>query len=176
MTFSKDTARIYVACLASYNNGILHGAWLDLSDYDDEEELGKDIQEKVFATSSIPNAEEFAIDDMEDFSCERFESLKGIVGKYKTLAKFEEDYGQIGFSCFEENLEICDIESINSGDACLSFYEDAEDYVDQIGILQNMPEFIKRYFDVESFVQDTILLGDGGEFYHNNKVMLYTFS
>ncbi|MCE3238388.1 MAG: antirestriction protein [Gammaproteobacteria bacterium] len=24
-----ETLQIYVACLASYNNGILHGAWID---------------------------------------------------------------------------------------------------------------------------------------------------
>lgn len=35
MTTSSDI-RIYVACLAAYNNGILHGAWIDADqDVDD---------------------------------------------------------------------------------------------------------------------------------------------
>lgn len=28
-TQTDDRPRIYVACLAAYNNGILHGAWID---------------------------------------------------------------------------------------------------------------------------------------------------
>ena len=28
-THTTDTPRIYVACLASYNAGILHGRWID---------------------------------------------------------------------------------------------------------------------------------------------------
>lgn len=32
------TPRIYVACLASYNNGKLHGAWIDCEDHDDVNE------------------------------------------------------------------------------------------------------------------------------------------
>lgn len=30
-----ETPRIYVACLASYNNGVLHGEWIDATDADD---------------------------------------------------------------------------------------------------------------------------------------------
>jgi hypothetical protein len=29
MSSEQAEIRIYVACLASYNNGILHGAWID---------------------------------------------------------------------------------------------------------------------------------------------------
>ena len=33
-TTDTDTPRIYVACLASYNAGILHGEWIDATDAD----------------------------------------------------------------------------------------------------------------------------------------------
>ena len=52
----------YIACLASYNSGILHGAWIDL----EEVEGVDDIQECinwVLATSSEPGAEEYAVHD-----------------------------------------------------------------------------------------------------------------
>lgn len=45
--------RIYVACLASYNNGVLHGAWIDVDGKDEG-----DIQEEVAAmlrASPYPN-------------------------------------------------------------------------------------------------------------------------
>lgn len=48
-------AKIYVACLASYNAGRHHGAWFDLEDYADAEDLQAAINEKVLLTSPFPN-------------------------------------------------------------------------------------------------------------------------
>ncbi len=31
----ENAIRIYVACLAAYNNGILHGAWIDATQGED---------------------------------------------------------------------------------------------------------------------------------------------
>ena len=56
--------RIYVACLAAYNNGILHGAWIDANQSADD--LGAAVQE-MLAASPIPSAEEWAIHDYEGF-------------------------------------------------------------------------------------------------------------
>lgn len=47
-----DDMRIYVACLASYNNGVLHGEWLELTS--DEDELWEGIK-RVLRTSPYPN-------------------------------------------------------------------------------------------------------------------------
>jgi antirestriction protein len=51
---NTTTRRIYVACLASYNNGVLHGAWIDTEGLD-EDDLSKEINEKVLLTSPYPN-------------------------------------------------------------------------------------------------------------------------
>lgn len=48
--------RMYAACLASYNNGDLHGKWFDLEDYSDKDELLEAIAEKVLRTSPHPKA------------------------------------------------------------------------------------------------------------------------
>ena len=53
---------VYIACLASYNNGILHGAWLDLEGDIDEEDIQAGI-DWVLATSPEPGAEEWAMHD-----------------------------------------------------------------------------------------------------------------
>lgn len=50
-----DTMRIYVACLASYNNGRLHGEWFDLDDYVDADDLSAAVKEQVLLTSPYPN-------------------------------------------------------------------------------------------------------------------------
>ena len=53
---------IYVACLASYNAGHLHGAWLDLEGDVDEDDIREGIA-WVLATSPAPDAEEYAVHD-----------------------------------------------------------------------------------------------------------------
>ncbi len=53
-----DTPSIYVACLASYNNAILHGVWIDATQSEDD--IMKEIWE-MLDNSPEPNAEEYAI-------------------------------------------------------------------------------------------------------------------
>ena len=50
--------RIYVACLAAYNNGQLHGRWIDADQ--DVEAIQSEIA-NMLSSSPIPNAEEHAI-------------------------------------------------------------------------------------------------------------------
>ena len=58
LTAEITTPRIYVACFAAYNNGYLHGAWIDATQ--GEWGIWDDIQ-KMLAASPIPEAEEHAI-------------------------------------------------------------------------------------------------------------------
>jgi antirestriction protein len=52
----------YIACLASYNNGILHGAWVDLEQVTTAEEIQECI-DWILATSPTAGAEEWAMHD-----------------------------------------------------------------------------------------------------------------
>ncbi|MGL1161851.1 antirestriction protein ArdA, partial [Vibrio parahaemolyticus] len=56
--------RIYVACLAAYNNGKLHGRWIDANQSTD---LIWDEINDVLKTSPEPDAEEWAVHDYEGF-------------------------------------------------------------------------------------------------------------
>jgi antirestriction protein len=58
------TIQIVVACLAAYNNGILHGEWIDLNQPLDD--VWRAIC-TMLNNSPIPNAEELAIHDYEGF-------------------------------------------------------------------------------------------------------------
>ena len=62
--------RIYVACLAAYNGGILHGAWLDAAQ--EPWALYDDVKAMLDA-SPVAGAEEFAIHDYEGFGEVRIE-------------------------------------------------------------------------------------------------------
>ena len=53
-----EKPQIYIACLASYNHGILHGRWIDANQSEDE--LMTEIQE-MLDESTIEGAEEFAL-------------------------------------------------------------------------------------------------------------------
>jgi len=79
MSTATITPRIYVACLASYNAGKLHGKWIDAT------QEPEDIQAEVdamLAESTEPFAEEWAIHDHEglgDISeSESFERVSAI--------------------------------------------------------------------------------------------------
>ncbi len=58
----KSIPSIYVACLASYNNAILHGVWIDAMQSEDD--IMKEIWE-MLDNRPEPNAEEYAIHDYE---------------------------------------------------------------------------------------------------------------
>ena len=61
---SHDGPAIYVACLASYNKGILFGKWISLEWCTDLEELEESVQQ-ILKYSPEPNAEEWAIHDSQ---------------------------------------------------------------------------------------------------------------
>lgn len=56
--------RIYVACLSAYNNGHLHGWWIDADQEPDD--VQQDIED-MLAESPMDDAEEWAIHDYENF-------------------------------------------------------------------------------------------------------------
>ena len=61
---TTDTPRIYVACLAAYNNGHLHGRWIDANQ--DPDAIQVEIS-AMLAASPIADAEEWAIHDYEGY-------------------------------------------------------------------------------------------------------------
>ena len=89
--------RIYVACLAAYNKGILYGRWIDATQGEDH------IQERIqamLARSLMPDAEEWAIHDYEGFegvSISEYESIQTVA----ELAAFIEEYGPVAAKLIE---------------------------------------------------------------------------
>lgn len=69
-----STPTIYVACLAAYTSGILHGEWIDATDL---EQMHRDI-ENMLKSSPVPDAEEIAIHDSDNF-------YDVVIGEYANL-------------------------------------------------------------------------------------------
>lgn len=59
------TPKLYIACLAAYNNGFLHGKWVNATQ--SVEDIWKEIH-AVLKSSPIPDAEEWAVHDFEGFA------------------------------------------------------------------------------------------------------------
>ncbi len=92
-TTTPTAPRIYVACLSSYNAGILHGRWIDAAQDADE------IQQEVLAMlddSTQPGSEEWAIHDFEGFAglpVEEYSSFEHIAEWADLIAEHGPAYG-----------------------------------------------------------------------------------
>jgi len=73
-----DTPKVWIACLAAYNEGHLHGKWVDATD---ENELHEAAQE-IIKTSPAHFAEEIAIHDYDGFG-----NLSSKLGEYPSFAQ-----------------------------------------------------------------------------------------
>jgi len=86
-----EEIRIYVADLAAYNSGKLHGVWIDAT-----QEL-EDIQAQVSAMlAARPEgfAEEYAIHDYEGFGGYALSEYQGLQSAHE-IACFIEEFGEI---------------------------------------------------------------------------------
>jgi len=160
--------RIYVACLASYNAGTLHGRWIDATlgvDHIDEETLD------MIAHSPTPLAEEWAIHDYEGFGAVKLSESTSF-DDVAELAHAIEELGE-AFGVFYNNQPddvaavVERFEEAYQG-TFRTVEEYAEDHLDSTGVMESVPEMMRPYIDVESFARDLELGGDiwtaeGGE-------------
>lgn len=87
-----DTPKIYVADLAAYNNGFLHGKWIDATQ--DIDDIWQEIRTMLKA-SPVEDAEEHAIHDYDGFygyGVNEYDSIKTI----HEIACFIEEHGELG--------------------------------------------------------------------------------
>ncbi len=158
---TTTTPRIYVASLADYNAGRLHGKWFDLDDFADAEELYDAVKEQVLDTSKELVAEEWAIHDYEGFgsiTISEYESFDTVI----ELAQAIEEHGG-AYAAYVDHVgahyaTVEDFEERQAGhwDSEKDF---AYDYVESTGMLDNVGDSIQMYFDYDSFARD-LFMGD----------------
>lgn len=170
------TKRIYVACLAAYNNGILHGRWIDATSN------VHDLQDQVnamLASSPEPNAEEYAIHDTEYLDIGEYAGLQTVADLMALYETFESEFGPDGeeileafIHCFGEGDHVT-IE--HARDAYCGHYDSKREYAEQLvddcGYLQGVPDTVATYFDYEAFARDLFItdmvMHDGHVFNRN---------
>jgi antirestriction protein len=153
MSTTTNPPKIYVACLAAYNNGILHGSWIDASQ--GTEAIHPEIQ-NMLAESPIPHSEEWAIHDYEGFGEIRLSEYEDIQ-KVAELAEMIEQHGHAYIAYVQyagmENASDEDFQDKYAGE-----WDSEEDFaMDLADETMNIPEHILPYFDNEKFAHDLFI-------------------
>lgn len=142
--------RIYVACLASYNNAILYGAWIDANQ--EEDDIWDAIKD-MLTGSSIPNAEEYAIHDYDGFQGVSISEYQGIKSVCE-IAKFIEEHGTLGAKLLDYFSDIKEAEQALN-ERYLGQYESVSDYCEETITHQcEIPKELEYYIDYERMARD----------------------
>jgi antirestriction protein len=167
--------QIYIASLADYNAGRLHGAWVDAAQ--DADALAAAAQ-SMLAASRVVGAEEYAIHDFEGFGPLRlseYEDLETV----SVLAQGIAEHGP-AFAHWAALVDERTPEALNRFDQVYCGHFDsladyAEGLLDDLGLSreleENLPDVLRPYVhvDIEAFARDMEISqevltseGDGG--------------
>ncbi|GAB5458327.1 MAG: antirestriction protein ArdA [Henriciella sp.] len=154
---APDMPRIYVACLASYNNGRLHGAWVDAGQGEDQ--IWKGVHEMLVA-SPDPHAEEWAIHDYDGFD-DAYISEYACLEHVCALAEFIFEHGTLGaklYNHFGGDLSQASAAFNDYAGEYTSVAEFAEQLTGDAG--PEVPDSLQYYIDWQAMGRDLELGGD----------------
>lgn len=147
--------KIFVQCLACYNDGRLNGEWFDLDNYVDAEELQKAIDEKVLHNGK-GNHEEFAVHDYDSFpDMGEYPDLNEVFEVRELLDTHGDPFSEVlDFMCGRVNDAKRFMEGYNGE------YRSEKDfakelYDDLYG--REIPDFIYRYIDWDAVAYDLFI-------------------
>lgn len=149
---------IYAACLAAYNNGILHGRWIDATLEPDA--IRAEI-EAMLAESPIADAEEYAIHDYDDYGKLRLGEYESIDTVHR-IALLLKEYGKLGEALLNEyDLDIDEAERVFTDGRYQGCWSSVEDYAQEyIESCCEIPDCIAYYIDYSALARDMQLGGD----------------
>ena len=150
----SDTPRIYVACLASYNAGILHGEWIDVTDADSIHEA---IQE-MLKRSPSPDAEEWAIHDYDGFGPLGLSESEDI-GRVAELGALIAEHGE-AFAAYADHVGAEYATEDGFQDAYCGEWDSEQAYAENLFdelYAHEVPEHIAPYIDYEAFTHDLFI-------------------
>jgi len=152
----QSDIRIYVADLAAYNNGILHGVWIDATD--DLNSIWEQIQ-AMLKQSPVEDAEEHAIHDYEGFGPYQVSEYEGIA-ELHAIAEFIEEYGAVAAELLDYYNDLDEAKKAmeEQYNGC---YSSLADYAQELTEdTQEIPQHLEFYIDYERMGRDMELSGD----------------
>jgi len=149
--------RIYVACLAAYNSGILHGAWIDA---DQEADDIKDEIATMLSRSPIKDAEEYAIHDYEGFGGVTIDEYAGIESVARAAA-FIGEHGALGAAVLEHFCGDLDEAEETLNDHYHGQFSSFADYMEELTQESvTIPEPLRYYIDWHAMARDAEMNGE----------------
>ena len=152
----SEEIRIYVADLAAYNNGKLHGTWIDATQ--DIDDIWQQVK-AMLASSPEEFAEEYAIHDYEGFYTKHISEYDSVESVHE-LACFIDEHGEVGAELL---AHFCSVEEAQTAmeESYAGCYESLADYAEELteGATQ-IPEHLACYIDYDKMGRDMELGGD----------------
>ena len=146
-----NSPKIYVACLSSYNNGILHGEWIDVEDY---EQLQEEVN-RILKESPMNDAEEWAIHDFEGFGnikIEEYDGLEHVAELAEALVNLNETETTV-FEYLYDNYDLED--AVEKMEEVNIFEGSRSDYAQEITEECNdVPDYLVNYIDYDRMGRD----------------------
>ena len=168
-TVTVERPTVYVASLADYNAGRLHGIWVDPAK--DLAELQEEVA-GMLRRSRTPGAEEYAIHDFSGFGRHVELGEYTPLDRVHALARGMRTHG-MSFAAWWSYVKPLSGDEAELDEGYREVYrgtwgtmEDyAEQYLDDIGavtIAQEIPPWIQPYLalDIEGFARDLVLSGE----------------
>ncbi len=163
--------KTFVTCLAAYNNGYLHGRWVEVTS--DPDDL-RDAIAAVLADSPAPGAEEHFFSDYDtalnmSVPFDEYESIETLCEFVEAVERCDDQevfaaaYGKF----YSEGLDSV----IDRAESCYradTFRDFADESADEL-LLTDVPEPARFYFDYEAHARDlredfTVVEGPSGCF------------
>jgi len=143
----SEDIRIYVADLAAYNNGYLHGVWIDITQELDD--IWEHINKMLKATPIDEVSEEYAIHDYEGFNGYSLGEYEGIETAQK-IACFIEEHEEIGGELLNHfNGDIEDATKAIEDNYC-GCHKSVADYAQELTEeTSEIPKHLEFYIDYE---------------------------
>lgn len=157
--------RVFIAPVAEPCNG----AWHDLSDFRDREELEAAAREAITKTPANAYADELDCPDVEGFgklfTGQHYVSTAEAWTAHEWLTACEaEGISDDVALAYAENMGERMPDPSDIADAYLGEYDSveayADDYITESGLLDDVSDTVRQYFDYEAFARDLVLGGD----------------
>jgi antirestriction protein len=165
------TPRIYVADLAAYNSGTLHGRWIDAAQSSDEIQAEIDAMLKA---SPEPFAEEWAIHDYEGFGDLKLHEYESIADVAR-LARLLEEHGEMFSAVVAHYGNLSDLD--RAEEAMTEHYQgrfdDLSDWAYQFAMDTDALGPYADYIDWERVGHDAELGGDIFTIEHDGQVHVF---
>lgn len=185
---TRVTPRIYVASLSDYNNGILHGRWIDCIDVDQiQTEIAEMLRSSHYPNvevehpdtgEMVPSAEEWAIHDVEGlpFKGEHID-LDKIVEYAEAIDDMDESEVE-AFDAFIDNGCSNEVDVDAFRDAYQGCWDSLADYAenwfeDTGSIPKDLPPIIANNIDWKGIGEELRIGGD--IWYHDGSHGLHVF-